>query len=449
MLQIALLLFGVEFIRSKSWFIGLVGILWAALGTGVMIDGLDGDLHFPIQVFGILLLLESLVTLSVASSGLGTQRAVLFFKGGICFFVATLILANKVYSNLLLAIMFGFTYFVIGLLVITSAWVVRFPRWRSSLASGAAQVAFAGLLVSPYPIDSNATVSFFLGVLMVVGGFNTLRLARRTWRLRHGTSTFELLAPGDLLADFLDAPPEAPPEAIPEPDIAPGTPLVLHIWTPEGTSDAATIPRPIINRYIAAVDTQGVISAGHSALELAPVVYLSLYPVADIDRSASEFFRILKATRDNDVPGVFLADYATEVAQWCASDRKILFHKYNAKALIHFCTHYRRQATYNLTYRNCSSSAAFALEASMDGVLSDRALRWSSVLQTLLMPELWIAAQVRKRAMTMAWTPGLLMDYARALRLIVHPVPQPWFKRLPLRRSSTRRVRREKARKQD
>ena len=432
MIQIALLLFGVEFVRSKFWFLGLIGIVWGVMGVGVMIDGLDGELYFPLRAFGLLLLLESIVTLSVAASGVGTQRAVLYFKGGICFFVAVLILADKVYSNLLLAIIFGFTYFVIGLLTITSAWVVRFPRWRSSLISGGAQVVFAGLLVSPYPIANSATVSFFLGALMIVSGLNTVRIARRVRRLRHGTSTFELLAPRDLLSDFKKLPPQEPPPQL-EPEPACTDPLVVHIWTPEGTASATTIPRPIINRYIAAVDAQGVISTGHAALELSPSVYLSLYPVADIDRSPSEFFRILKATRNNDVPGTFQPDYATEVANWCDSDRKIVFHRYSRKALIEFSTHYRQQATYNLTYRNCSSSVAFALEASMDGVLSEQSRRWRSVLQTLLMPELWIAAQVRKRAMTMAWTPGLVMDYARALRVIVHPVPQPWFQRIPWR----------------
>lgn len=433
MIQIALLLFGVEFVRSKFWFLGLIGILWGALGLGVLYDGLDGALYFPLRAFGLMLLLESIVTLSVAASGMGAQRAVLYFKGGICFFVAALILTDKVYSNLLLAIVFGFTYFVLGLLTITSAWVVRFPHWRSSLISGGAQVVFAGLLVSPYPIANSATVSFFLGALMIVSGLNTVRIARRVRGLRHGTSTFELLAPRDLMSDFKKLPPREPQQQHLEPEPDCQEPLVVHIWTPEGTASAATIPRPIINRYIAAVDTQGVISTGHAALELSPLVYLSLYPVADIDRSPSEFFRILKATRSNDVPGTFLPDYATEVASWCDSDRKIIFHQYSRRALIEFATNYRQQATYNLTYRNCSSSVAFALEASMDGVLAERARRWRSVLQTLLMPELWIAAQVRKRAMSMAWTPGLVMDYARALRVIIHPVPRPWFQRIPWR----------------
>lgn len=49
----------------------------------------------------------------------------------------------------------------------------------------------------------------------------------------------------------------------------------------------------------------------------------------------------------------------------------------------------------------------------------------------LVVPELWIAAQVRKRAQMMSWTPGLVMDYTRALYSIVHPDSRPWFRRLP------------------
>lgn len=45
MIQIALLLFGVEFVRSKFWILGLAGILWGSLGLGVMYDGLDGALY--------------------------------------------------------------------------------------------------------------------------------------------------------------------------------------------------------------------------------------------------------------------------------------------------------------------------------------------------------------------------------------------------------------------
>lgn len=421
MIQIALLLFGAEFVRTKAKFIALMGLLWSLMGAGVLIDGLDGVLYFPLKVFGSLLLLESLVTLFVAPSGVGPQKALLFFKGGGCLFVALLILANKTYSNLLLAIIFGFGYFIFGLLVITSACVVRYPRWRSAVVSGCVQVVFAVLLFSPYPIGYQATVSFFLGSLMIVSGISTLRVARRASVLVHGTAAFELLAQSEALPNLMKkAASSLVHHKASAPDLL-GEPLVVHIWTPEGTAEHTPIPRPIINRYIAAVDAQGVISTGHAALELQPLIYISLYPAADIDRSPSEFFRILKATRDNDVAGSFQPNYAIEAANWCDSDRRILFHRYNNVALEHFWRNYSLNESYNLTYRNCSSSVAYALEASLDGVLASRGKHWRSSLRTLFMPELWVAAQVRKRALTMAWTPGLLMDYAGALRAIVHP----------------------------
>ena len=42
-------------------------------------------------------------------------------------------------------------------------------------------------------------------------------------------------------------------------------------------------------------------------------------------------------------------------------------------------------------------------------------------------PELWVALQLRKRAETMAWTPGLLLDYARALSMLADPRPTGWL----------------------
>jgi hypothetical protein len=38
-------------------------------------------------------------------------------------------------------------------------------------------------------------------------------------------------------------------------------------------------------------------------------------------------------------------------------------------------------------------------------------------------PELWVASQLRKHAEAMAWTPGLVLDYARALRVAINPPP--------------------------
>jgi hypothetical protein len=41
-------------------------------------------------------------------------------------------------------------------------------------------------------------------------------------------------------------------------------------------------------------------------------------------------------------------------------------------------------------------------------------------------PELWVASQLRKHAEAMAWTPGLVLDYARTLRAAIQPTPLGW-----------------------
>lgn len=430
MIQIVLLLFGVEFVRTKAKYLMLIGILWGVLGVSIFIDGLDGVTYFPLRVFGTLLLVESLITLSIASSGVGAQKAVLYFKGAIFCSVSILILSNRAYSNLLLAIVFGFAFFVIGLFIISSAWVVRYPHWKNAMLGGIAQIIFALFMFSPYPTHYKATVPVFLGTLMLISGINTARLALRARQISEGASIFDLLAPSNIQNDLTKHQVSLTSDSSNADFIGP---LTVHIWTPVGTANTSPIHRPVINRYIAAVDADGVISTGHAALELSPDIYISLYPESDIDRSPSEFLNILKATQDNNVPGVFQPNYATEAANWCESDRKIYFTQYNGIALLRYWKGYRMTTTYNLTYRNCSSSVAYALEASLEGVLSEQSKKWSSTLRTLFMPELWIAAQVRKRALSMAWTPGLVMDYARALRSIVHPVSKPWYQRLSIK----------------
>lgn len=422
MIQIALLLLGSEFVKRKARYLWLIGFLWSVVGAILFIDGLDGQTYFPLHISGFLLLAESLVTLSVASGGLGAQKVVLFFKGGLFFFCALTMIINQKYSNLLLSAMFGFIYFLVGIFVMISAWVVRFPRWRVTLVWGTGQIFFAFFLFT----HSQAPVPFFLGFLMISGGLSCLRMAVRVLHIREAVSVFSLIQPSDIHTEtnkvfsvLSEDEPDSQDEAV----------LTVHIWTPEGAADNQPVPRPVINRYIAAVDESGVISTGHAALELLPGLYISLYPAEDIDHTPSEFLKILKATRENDVPGRFLLNYRKEAADWCDSDKKITFSVYNRASLYRFWKNYQRQPVYNLTYRNCSSSVAYALEAALDGVLSRYGLKWFCLVRLFCLPELWIAAQMRRRAIMMAWTPGLVMDYARALRAIVHPVAKPWYRR--------------------
>jgi len=417
MLQIALLLMGMDFVKKAAPLLKIVGVVWGGIGLSVFLDGLEGMRYFPFHVFGLLLLIESLVTLLLAGSAKGAKKSVLSFKGGIFLFIAILILSGRESSNLLLAILFGFAFFITGLFVMASAWVVRYEHWQRAFISGIAQLSFALFLFFPYPTHHHGTISQFLGMIMITGGVQCIYLALRTSRLREGEALLHVAEPA-----------LNPPGASAINDLASQTPLVVHIWTPEGTAEKSPIPRPVINRYIAAVDIDGVISTGHSALEMAPDIYISLYPAVEIDRSPSEFFHTLKAIQENNVPGVFQPNYQHEAAEWCHSDRKIVFRHYNASALRLYWENYRQVNTYNLTWRNCSSSVAYALEAALNGVLSHRR-GWLQFIRLFFMPELWIAAQLRKRATTMAWTPGLMLDYARALHALIHTSEYSWLQR--------------------
>ncbi len=91
----------------------------------------------------------------------------------------------------------------------------------------------------------------------------------------------------------------------------------------------------------------------------------------------------------------------------------------DATRLKTFWKHYRANDTYNLTNRNCSSAVADALDAALEGVYREH--RWPvfRALQAIVFPELWAAGLMRKRAESMAWTPGLVLDYARALSALV------------------------------
>jgi hypothetical protein len=202
--------------------------------------------------------------------------------------------------------------------------------------------------------------------------------------------------------------------------------LIVHVWTPTGSVGDA-VPQPLVDRYIAAVDAKGVVSTGHAALECPPDTYVSHYPAVEIDRSGDDFTRVLRATVDNDVAGKFQPSYAIEAAGWCNSTVQVRFERYDHGRLLAFWQRYRQDATYNLTNRNCSSSVAHCLEAALEGALASSGAGPRDFMRAMLNPELWVAAQLRKRAEAMAWTPGLVLDYARALNAAIQPSPWGWY----------------------
>jgi hypothetical protein len=307
------------------------------------------------------------------------------------------------------------------------------------VTGGVAEIAIAIFFYQPYPDFYAGTVPYCVAFGLMFGGWNMILLAVRVRRMAANPAVASEAAPARSTATAPRAAGEKPARMIwdgpPEPH---ETALTVHVWTPVGSAKAEARRQLIVDRYIAAVDRNGAISTGHAALESPEGIYISLYPAVEIERSPQEFSRMLRATRDNDIPGVFQPDYETESKAWCPSTMQVRIRNYDPDRLARFWEAYKLNPTYNLTYRNCSSTVARALEAAIEGASArvwGSGGGWQPLIRIMTTPELWVAAQVRKRAATMAWTPGLTLDYARALSMLADPRPNGWVRmaRLALR----------------
>lgn len=415
MIRIMLLLLGREIIQHHWKSLILIGLLWTVAGVFIMIDALDGKTIIHSQYFGYFLLPEAFVSVVAAFGSSGTARQMRFFQGLALLTIAWLIATSSAATNFFLALLFGLCFLIDGLVRIGSAVVVRYPGWRLGIMGGCLEIFIAVFTLQPWPTWYAGTVGFNVGAVMLLSGMAILLIARRIRKMAPGASVTTLFA-RDLNMHAYEAYDAGGSER---------GDVIVHVWTPTGTASTPLHQRAI-NRYIAAVDTAGVISTGHAALEAVPEIYISHYPAVEIDRSPDDFGRVLRATPDNNVEGRFLPTYRAEADDWCESTVKVCITNGNIYKLRRFWENYQKDNTYNLTNRNCSSAVAHALDVAFEGVFKDRRFPVLSIFGALLYPELWAAGLMRKRAESMAWTPGLVLDYARALSALVDPPNSTW-----------------------
>ncbi len=455
MIRLALIMLGFDYLRQRARGMFWLGIAFLLAGIVLFIDGLDGAVYFPLELFALLLMAGGIGTLVVAFVGAGGMRSMRVFKGLSLIIAASLVLAGHHHGHFWLSMLFGTLFLLDGLLQCVSASVVRFPRWRIAVGMGAIEILIAMFFFQPYPTNYRGTVPYALSLWLLFGGWGMVMLAYRAMRVPE-SATIESLMHGprrrragaeeggrtkagsppvrdgaahepvhkvDKVTKTLLFPQPEPSATLPAKD---GPVLTVHVWTPSGSVERPLRRRPVVDRYIAAVDANGAIWTGHAALESPEGIYISFDPATPLNRTPDRVAQALRASSDNDVPGRFEPDYATESARRGDSTARVHLRNYDPARLERFWNAWRSDTTYNLTYRNCAVSVARGLEAALEGALMRRhghRHSWGLLLKTMLTPELWLAAQIRKRAKTMAWTPGLVRDYARALSLLVDPHP--------------------------
>lgn len=417
MVQLFLLLLGADLIRRRWWIIGAAGLFWMTLGALFFADAFIEEIRITVPYFAAPLLLDG--TLSLATGILTPHaRARRIGKALVFFAVAILLITVPRHSAFAVAMVVGTFLTLDGFWRAGSALVVRFPGWRPSCVKGVVELLLGLWSLSPWPSNYRAEVGSDVGLLLMVSAAGLLGLALRLRYMSPDTTLSSILSTGwpqmPTASEILEG-----PEAAGAPEPKQRVSARVHVWTPTGA-----LPRLHhgIERYIAATDAQGHVSTGHSALELAPDLYISHYPATEIEQSSSDFARLLRATPDNDVAGTFQPNYAFESADWCPSSFQIEMPGIDASALRAFWGEYRRDTTYNLTNRNCSSAVVKALDAGLEGVFAPVATP-GFVLQLIVSPEFWAAGMLRHRATTMAWTPGLVLDYVRALSAVLALAP--------------------------
>jgi uncharacterized membrane protein HdeD (DUF308 family) len=401
-----LLLLGTEWVRQRRRVLAVVGSIWIALGVTVFIDALDGVVFLPLRAFGFLILVEGLLLLVATSNGWAARRRLLRARATIGILLGILVVLHRHITDIILAMLLGITFAVDGGFRIASALVVRFRGWRLALAGGIAEIGFAVFMVEPLATYYRGTAQYCVGLVLALSGWNMLRVAWHLRALPPNASLSELYSRGWPNVPGLPTPAANGP--------LPPEKLVVRVWTASGTADHP-VRRPLIDRYIAAEDASGVVSTGHSALEVKPDIYISHYPAVDLDHSSHDFMHLLRATHDNDVEGVFQPSYEHESKHWCESTMNVEFERYDPARLRAFWERYRQDTTYNLTARNCSSTVVHSLETALEGVLAGRSLGRHYLIRMLCSPELIVAVQMRNKAEEMTWTPGLALDYSRAL----------------------------------
>ena len=426
MIRLVVLLLGAEATRRKWRSMAIVGVLWLAIGIVIIGDGADGITVIATQTFAYFLIAEGVIALLLTMASPGYRSRFFFSRAMALLLLGLLIVESPWRNHLANSILFGTAFLIDGGIRAAASIVLRFSRWRLMLAGACLELVLAVFAFSSIPVTYEKTVPLCVGVAICLTGFTILRLALqlRGLPVDVAVTTLPLFARQHWFArstptHYLPGQPEDPRSH---------KHLTVRAWTPEGLEEGAH-PRPLVGRYIATVDHRGVISTGHAVLELSPDIYVSHYPVEEIDHVPAPIARILRSTAENDTKGCFWASYEVEVTSRGEADERVKFHRFNAAQLRSFWNSYRRDETYNLTNRNCAVAVALALDAALEGSLGGRGM-WLSFLRLLATPDVWLAAILRARAESMTWTPGLVLDYARAMRRVVEPRKMSWRERL-------------------
>lgn len=420
MLRLLLLLVGARDLKSRWMLLIALGIIGTGSGLVILMDVVaDGKLSFPLYILAFVILMEAAVELIGALVAESPANRIKLVRGGSLIAIALLVFGNSGDSKLL-SLLFASALLLDGLFRIISTCLIRCRLYGKKVLSGVLELLFSLSIFCDWPFHHHVVIADYFAIMMMHSGISLLIFARQLWLLPVDTSVTTLPM---FTSRCLRSPDGGAYLHPPFPAAAPETAMRILVWTPVGSARVQK-RRRVVDRYLAAIDVERNISTGHAALELPQRLYISHYPLEDIDRDLTKFRSMLRAGEEYDVAGRFVPSLQQEISQWCMPDRWLTLSHYNAQALVNYWQVYSADTRYNLTSRNCSTTVVQALDVAVEGALGVRAVG------LLINPDFWLLWLVRSRAESMTWTPGLLMDYVWLLQQVLQPVS--WRKRIQI-----------------
>ena len=418
-MTIALLLLGPGILLRSRWALIALGLALTVLGLAVVAQVWDPVTDVALEAAGWLLVVSGLGRMAFALFSSGSRPWLLILRGAVLVVLGIAIADFTGESGQALPWLFGVAMLLNGLYQAASALVIRYPRWGWFVGLGGLHLVAAGLLFFPFRHAVSWVVSAFLGGGLALLGITLLRTALRLERYLRTARGGPAETAVRYYLDFHVARRfhEKYLCGEPSPVDARGQvhgDLLVHIWTPITVSRLEQDSN-LVSRYVVARDREGKFAVGHSALRMGDVYISHCDGNPDAFDSGDEVWQTL---RSRDVMGVFLPSYEEEIAHYLEPSVTVRFKRFDEAQLRVFWALYRVVEDYNFTNRNCSVTVSMALEAALVGCLGSEK-RIARLLWLMTNKDLWVAHFIRWKAREMVWTPGLMLDYARALSRVV------------------------------
>jgi uncharacterized membrane protein HdeD (DUF308 family) len=412
MIRLSLLLIGREAF-AEEWRKPLVVGVLLVIGSGCVVMDLVGVSLILLKALGIFFSVHAWSGMRAIWQGEG-PRTLWSMAARLPMAISGLALAAATTTDsTVLRPVFSLALALDGLTRIPVIALVRFEEWPEAAGMVVLELLLAVILATDWFIPSAQHIPLLFGIAVASAGMTLIRFAL----FLRATPAGRSIHASPLFADRgWNQSALARPE-VPLPSRHPQSRMRVWIWTPVSATEQR-IRVPFIEYYLMAFDRSGKPSAGHSAIDVAPDLYISLWPEREIPAKFRQFPNLFFAGETNDVDGVFPPSYAWECEDWMPADRHVDFERFNHAALAAYWQEFRSSPRYNAGDRNCAIAVAGALETALEGTLAtDRP--WRSLLSLICSPALIRAAFLRSRARHMCWTPGMVHDYAMSFRVLV------------------------------